>query len=527
MKKFFTLLSVALLSVVAVSAQEKVKKEVVSSDYDRPSVSYVLVNRSWSHAKDVQTFFNTLEIGDKYDKNFIKTERIDVSHSAGVAVAQSSVSEVINQQNLGKEVISYLFNRDSNGNFDDSIIRERGLYNATDQDVQNLKGAKVQEQALEWGEPLVNTSYVVVLDVYETTESRDDNGDISYTAKCTAHAYKLSGDKEVLYNFYATGWADEGYTAQEREAAVSAYNDMQFDLVYVTSTNVIGSSTKSKYSDGNMYMACKDAYHDVVYNFEKLISGWRTTISVVSTGPIAAKIGTKESLKNGDRFQTYSYKENRNGELVSVKHGMVRATVVANNKGVATGNTKPSYFYQISGVANVKEGYILKQKNDLKLGTALTVGGYSNGLRVGVDLDYIANIAKHGQIGYGMINFGINFVDETVASSSLIDASIGAGYGVPISRFIEVTPLAMIGCYLAPDDSTSEDFDYYTDTYNDDEEDTSKIGAYFVEPGLRLAATFQPLSIFLSMGYQLAVPVSTSVNISSGAFVKFGIKWTF
>lgn len=530
MKKLFMLLCLTVLSIGVLSAQEKVKKEVVSSTYNRPSVSYVIVDRNWDYASDVRTFFNTLSIGEKYDHNLINTRYLDVPHYTNTATTSTSVTEAVNSNNLGKEVISYLFHRDSKGNFDDSIIRERGLYNATDQDVRNLTGAKVQEQTLEWGEPLVNTSYVVVLDIYETKATTLDNGDISYTAKCAAHAYKLNGDKEVLNNFYTTGWADESYSDAERAAAVAAYNDMKFELVYVTSVNVSGSSTKSQYSDGDIYEACKTAYSNVVYNLEKKIPGWMTTNSVISVNPIAAKIGTKESLKNGDRFQAYSYKEDRNGNLKSVKHGMVRATVIANNRGVASGNTKPSYFYQISGVANIKEGYVLKQKNDLKLGAALTAGMYPNGLRVGADLDYIGNIAKNGQIGYGMVNFGLNFVDETVADSFLMDASVGAGYGIPLTRFCEVTPLVMIGAYLQSEEVSESDSyndSYYYDSYYEEEDTSDPVVGYIIEPGIRVAATFQPLSIFLNAGYHLAVPTTEYVNLYSGVYVKFGVKWTF
>ena len=51
--------------------------------------------------------------------------------------------------------------------------------------------------------------------------------------------------------------------------------------------------------------------------------------------------------------------------------------------------------------------------------------------------------------------------------------------------------------------------------------------SYTVEPGARFAATFQPLSIYVSAGYQLNIPVYEGIVFDSGIFAKFGVKWTF
>ena len=520
MKRLFALFTISLLSVVTLCAQEKVKEErIVSSIFDRPSVSYVLLNRSWSHSNDVIRSFDSFKVGEKYDENKIKTKRIDAGAKGSSAVTSTTVLATVNELNLGKEVISYIFNRQDNGNFDDTIVRERGIYNAKDQDIQNLAAAKVTEQSFEWGEPLVNSAFVVVLDVYETKQSKS-NGTTTYEAKCTANVFKLKADKEILYDFYGRGWADVSSSDDERANAKEAYDQMQFDLEYITTVDVTGTTTTSKYSKGSIYDSCVQAYNNAVFKLEKTIPSWRATGDIVSVRPIAAKIGTKESVKNGDRFQTYSYKEDRNGKLKAVKQGMVRATVVANNKGVATGNTKPSYFYQISGFMNVKEGYALEQKNDWKIGAALTVGENPLGTRAGLDFDYLINISKHGFITYGMLNVGASFTQE---ENLLLDIAGGFGYGMPITRFAEITPSIMVGGLIKPtiEDATNAILS------EDDDSESAKFVGYFVDPGVRLALTIQPLSIFVSTGYQLNIPTEPEVELGSGTYVKAGIKWTF
>lgn len=523
MKKLFTLLCLSLFGIATLSAQEKVEQEIVSSIFDRPSVSYVLLERNWAHSNDVLKFLDTYKVGEKYDENRIPTKQINIAATNGTPVTSSAVLAAVNEKNLGREVMSYIFNRKDNGNFDDSLIKERGLYNAKDRDIQNLAAAKVTEQSFEWGEPLVNSAYIVVLDFYETKQTKS-NGKTTYEAKCAANVFKLNADKDVLNDFYLTGWADESSTDAERAKVKAAYDKMQFDLKYITTVDVTGSSTTSQYSTGSMYNSCMLAYDNVVFNLEKQIPSWKATGDIISVRPIAAKIGTKEGVKNGDRFQTYSYREDRNGNLKAVKQGMVRATVVANNKGVATGNTKPSYFYQISGVMNVKEGFALEQKNDLKIGAALTAGTNPLGTRVGLDFDYITNISKGGCITYALVNVGADFKKN---NPLLIDVSAGLGYGVPVTRFFEITPSVIVGGLIQP---TLEDAaDAVLNEEEAEESEGAKFMGYFVEPGVRLAVTIQPLSIFVGTGYQLnfQAPSNTTLSFDHGLCFKAGVKWTF
>lgn len=473
---------------MVLSAQEQVK-EVVSSNYNRNSVSYVFVERNQQHASDVNDFYKTYVVEEKFDHNKIQTQMLQPEVGATAAKLED-VTAAVNSANLAKEVVAYIFNRKEDGTFDDALLLQRGLYDAKDQDIKNAGAAKVKDQSYEWGEKLVDNSYVVVMDIYNTAVKTSDKG-TTYTVNANAHAYKLNGSKDVIDNFYGTAWADASMSAEDKAKAVAAWDAMTFELNHVATVNVVGVSSTTKLTQGSIYKACLSAYESVVFNLEKAIPAWQVAAPVIATKPIAAKIGTKEGLKNGDRYQAYSYKEDKNGELVSVKQGMVRATVISKNSEVATGNTEPSFFYQISGAANVKEGYTLKQKNDLKLGATLSLGLAGSSFRAGLDFDYIAHIAKKGAITYGMLNVGI--------CGGVFDAAVGAGYGIPLTRFFEITPHVLVGAW------TDEEFNPID---------------YFVEPAVRLAATFQPFSIGLTAGVRAG-------QWDPGAVVKFNMKWTF
>lgn len=480
-----------LLCCITLNAQPKVK-EVVTDEYNRNSVSYIIVDRNDYFSSDVNSFYNSMTISSKFDVNAIPTKWFETNVARPTVLSQTEVDYFVLKEKLGNEIIAYIYNRKADGSFDDRILTQRGQYNAVDQDVINTSVAKVSAMSLQWGEALVNSSYVIVLDFYNLKTSTSGNS-TSYSAYASAYAYKIEADQDVLYDFYSKAWADVTSTSEEKAKARAAFDALDFKMTPVVTVTASGSSSGDSAS---MVKAINDAYESIVYELENNISTWQTAASVIKTRPLAAKIGKKEGVKNGSRFQAYSYKEDRNGNLQSVKHGMVRATVVSNNLGIATGQTQPSLFYQISGVQNIKEGYVLKQKNDLKIGATFGIGITPAGFRVGVDLDYISNIGKRGAIVYPMVNIGVNIGDTT-----LLDTMFGIGYGIPMTRFFELTPYATIGGYT-------------------DIDSRSWVGTA-VEPGVRFAITFQPIAIVVSGGYQLVLEGYSGVDL------KFGVKYTF
>jgi hypothetical protein len=60
-----------------------------------------------------------------------------------------------------------------------------------------------------------------------------------------------------------------------------------------------------------------------------------------------------------------------------------------------------------------------------------------------------------------------------------------------------------------------------------DESEAAEFVGYFVDPGVRLAVRIQPLSIFVSTGYQLNISTNETNLLNSGTYIKAGIKWTF
>ena len=142
----------------------------------------------------------------------------------------------------------------------------------------------------------------------------------------------------------------------------------------------------------------------------------------------------------------------------------------------------------------------------------------------GLELDYICHRSNNGFKTYAMVNVGLDVYN--VDCGDYIDftsytATAGAGYGIPITNFLEITPFITAGGLFMPDEIK----EFINDT----------LLSYIVEPGARIALTYKSLSIFASAGVHWnfeASEIFSSLKYSyyypaDGFFFKVGAKWTF
>lgn len=543
MKKLIS--AIALLSsVLMANAQEKVK-EVVSDVYDRNGLTVIVVNRGDQYDTNSLNFADKLVIDNKFDANVVDTKTFFLKKDRSQSLTDAEVDSLVSNSGVAKEILGYIYNRKEDGSMDDELLRHRGHYNATDQDVINAAAAKVGEQHLTWGESLVNSSYILVLDFMNIERPVDKKtGKVSdyYILTANAYTYKVDCDSDKLNEFYMSSWASATDTPEQKAAARAAFEKFQLDVVPVASVknvsclnkdgmfssigasfNSIGGSFKSMFkksskagdaeeeqveevvaepvfAENSVEKAENDAYANAVFNLEKKITEWQVATSIASVKPLKAKIGKKEGLSNGTRFRAYSYEEDEEGNLSSRKRGYLRAIKVVDNRQFATGETEPSTFYQISGLKNIEEGWTIKQNKDIRLGASVTgkVGGLSLS-SVNVNLDYLIHISRVGSL-YALVNVGLDplMYTQSIGDYSItnFNASLGVGYGIHLGRIIELMPYAVVGAdVLELNNGKFKDLS---------DEENKAVSALFVEPGIRVS--FQvayPFSIYLKAGYDI------------------------
>ena len=143
MLKKLSLLFLALgLPAAALSAQEKIK-EVVTSNYNRNSISMIALQRGDSYDSQVANAVQMFNPGEKFDINAIRTRTIRVNKVRSESLSQDEVDAAVAKAGLPKEILSYIFKRDAQGMMSDELVRYRGNYDAKDQDVINARASRV------------------------------------------------------------------------------------------------------------------------------------------------------------------------------------------------------------------------------------------------------------------------------------------------------------------------------------------------------------------------------------------------
>ena len=104
-----------MLSIcIGANAQTKVK-EVVTDSYNRNSLSVVVVQRGDNYDGTVLTTVRGEGIAEKFDANEIGTKAVHVMKNRDTALSIDELNEVIGKNDFGKEIVSYVFNRTSDG----------------------------------------------------------------------------------------------------------------------------------------------------------------------------------------------------------------------------------------------------------------------------------------------------------------------------------------------------------------------------------------------------------------------------
>lgn len=549
MKKLFT--SLALCGCLVVSAQEKVR-ENVQDDYKRNSLSIIVVDRGDNYDDTVFEAVRSIDLGDKFDLNLIPTNRITISGNRANTVGGIEVGKAVNASDLGKEILSYWFDRQADGTMNAKRLEHRGNYNADDQDVRNARAAKVGPESLgDTGYALVSGSYVMILDYSGISSSKNDKNEVSWSVTTNAYVYQIDYSQDIEAQV-TEAWIYEDDTPEAIAQKNEAYSKI---LVGMNPKATVSYTSTAKEADGGVRKAIVEGYGETLLRLENQIPAWNVTTSIALRNPLRAKIGTKEGVKNRMRFQAYMVKGDRKtGEPYTVPKGYIRATTVADNRGMATGeSTKFTEFYQISG-GKIDEGMTIKQKNDLGMGVSLgyKVGGLAP---YNLTVDYLASINTKGFAHYGLLNIGYDMFtgskigDEvgkyldagdltglTDGGISYINFGIGYGFGIRPIRHVELMPFIMGG-----GDYMMNHNDFLKEDAGEETEDSfSKKIAWYGNAGLRVNFNVKyPLQLFIQADYTLLIEEGSyykafndllkvgDLGHKNSFGIMAGVKWTF
>lgn len=349
MKTRYILLGIALMLSVTIQAQ------ALESNYRRSSIYSLLVNHTeQKFANEIREAFMQIPVPDKFNDHNLSVKVLNMDKKLAGANKEREnpvITQFLDDNRVASRLVGRWFNRDYfTGQCDMELVKERGLYNATEFDKQlAARSARGMAMLQDAGEELIGNTFVIVNDIrYVDKEQRSKTiGGILRVAGGLAGAFagvnvsnlvdnvsdmveSVKGFKVKINTFlYRLDWNEEQATLfyQEQYAAQpDAKKCANFDkardsyhLTYVGKVESSGGNTSFLGINENeplvmVRKACQRAIDENVVDLQREYEEFRTKSPLVSVEPLTAYVGMKEGVTAKSRFEVLELVELENGK---------------------------------------------------------------------------------------------------------------------------------------------------------------------------------------------------------------------
>lgn len=368
MKKKYALILAAVF-FTALTAYSQVEKPT----YRRSSLHIVLMESESFPQKDlVMKSWNGYPFPDKYNNHILTNLKtmnpaaIQVTDADRAAAGQEKPSEVGGMMNgamsgatsgiidndadmpakifkfskenqLAKQLVAKWFNRNAAGKFNVDLIGERGIYDASELEKAKAAGQVKGSRALEdAGADLIPNTFVVfsklnfvenepvakaalLLALTQTAkisipfarekaeqaaQAAYEKAKEGYSVWTKTWLYKLKWDKAIEEKFYNEHWSNP--------AAFNSSNDYELEFVGKESaTSLVTFSLKEQRTEEQIInLATVRNIDNVFAKMQKVYDVFKPKVPVLSVNPITGKIGMKEGLEGGEKFEALEIVQN-------------------------------------------------------------------------------------------------------------------------------------------------------------------------------------------------------------------------
>lgn len=363
--------------------------------YRRSSIYSLMVNHTdQQFANEIKEAFLQIPVPDKFNDHNLSVKVLNMDKKlsgAGSDKENPAITAFLTNNNVASRLVGRWFNRDFfTGQCDMELVKERGLYNASEFDRQlAMRSARGLALLQDAGEDLIGNTFVLVNDIryvdkhkgaktagsilkilgsvaaaYTGTNIDDltDNlGDMvetikGFSVKINTFLYKLDWTDDQAALFY-----QEQYAAQPDKAKYDNFNAARntYKLHYVGKVESRGGTTSflGINEDEPIVMvrkACQRAIDENVVDLQRNYIEFRTKSPLVSVEPLTAYVGKKEGVTADSKFEVLEEVELENG-----KHKYNRVGVIEPIESLIWDNR---YMAEEEGAAGATLGYTTFRK---------------------------------------------------------------------------------------------------------------------------------------------------------------------
>lgn len=248
---------IVLLFLLSITSSPCFPQGEEANTYERSSIHVMMIKHQNQRFDDI------------IEQVFLQTpfpERFN-NHNLGVKVVtfaehkddqSANIQSFADQVNLGQKMVAKWFNRDKQtGSFNMELIKERGLYNANQQQT-NVARASIRGMALleDAGELLIHNTYLVVNDIKYQSKGSGNwllksyasmlSGSASQMQKAmqsiggfkvhiTTYLFRLRWNDDIANTFYQNYYTEDGDTDKDKVEAFKKDNQL-FKMEFVGKT---------------------------------------------------------------------------------------------------------------------------------------------------------------------------------------------------------------------------------------------------------------------------------------------------
>jgi len=412
MMKKYQLICLLIFAPFLVYGQLKTTESI----YRRSSLYTMMINEpSRLHADVIRETFIGSPIPDKFNDHLLPSREIDnaipisaKSKEEKVLIQSENINNYLTINNIAKTMVAKWFNRTAKGTFDMKLIAERGSYNATEMDVDIAKSSKRGLALLaDAGEELIANTFVVVNDFdYVSKEevatkiksgisllkdvadlvdvdisSKTDLVDVTvttagkgYVVRTTSYLYQLVWNDSVAAVFYNDYWIDDQSFDINRKKAFDNSDIFTLKLIgtEVAWADLQATSYTKKTEEELVTVATIRAIDNVIAKLQRKYEVFRTKTPLYSVDPLAAKIGLKEGLEKGDKYEVLEQVMDSEGRTRYKRKGIIKVEkdqiwdnrYLAEEEPKASGELiEPLEYTLFAGGKNYYAGMLIRQIN--------------------------------------------------------------------------------------------------------------------------------------------------------------------
>lgn len=371
--------------------------------YKRSSLHSIMIrNPGAEQAEVIEKTFLDRPLPEKFNPHFVKTNFINVSRKA--RKQDKVITDFLNRNEIARDLVAKWFNRNEKGEFNMDLVAERGHYNASVFDVNIAKKSKRGLVLLEdAGENLIANTFVIVNDykytnkeeiakktgflssLVSTVANYAGAGDVAlvadavtvgtavagkgYVVKVTSYLYRLVWNEKIANRFYNELWVDASNFDAQKKAAFDQTDIFELKLVgYETDWSAVQSSAFTNKSDKELIQrATIKATDQTIARLQRKFEIFRTKTPLISTYPLAAKIGLKEGIEKGDKFEVLEQYLRDDGTTAVKKVGVIKVDknqIWDNRFAASQENSSKMEYTTFSGSKNkYYQGMLIRQIN--------------------------------------------------------------------------------------------------------------------------------------------------------------------